>query len=80
LFGYNYAFFGIVRTPVIRGGVDDKFVDGNHTFLAVYTEMFLQISMDYNSLPDPRTLTASEIRFYFNGLREGLKSHTKPGA
>ncbi len=47
-------------------------------FQPVYTEMLLQISRDYPGLPDSRTLKAHEIRFYYEGVREELKSHTKP--
>jgi len=31
--------------------------------------MLRQICRDYSSLPDPRTLTMSEIRFFYEGLR-----------
>ncbi len=44
----------------------------------VYTEMFYQICRDYSTLPDIRTITASEIRFFYNGLRAELREHTKP--
>jgi hypothetical protein len=37
--------------------------------------MLLQICMDYPGLPDPRTLTVSDIRFFYNGLRKTLKKH-----
>lgn len=40
--------------------------------------MLLQISRDYPSLPDPRTLTLTEIRFFYEGLRAELKKHTRP--
>lgn len=43
----------------------------------VYSEMLLQITMDYPGLPDPRTLTNSEIRFFYEGLRPSLRKHTK---
>lgn len=46
--------------------------------MPVYTEMFLQISRDYASLPDPRSLTMTEIRFYYEGLRPELRRHTAP--
>jgi hypothetical protein len=49
-----------------------------HTLLAVYGEMLLQICRDYPGLPDPRTLSMSEIRFYYEGLRRELREHTKP--
>ena len=40
--------------------------------------MFLQICRDYTSLPDPRSLRLSEMRFFYNGMREELKRRTKP--
>lgn len=40
--------------------------------------MLLQICSDYPGLPDPRTLSLDEIRFFYAGLRPGLKKHTKP--
>lgn len=39
--------------------------------------MVLQIARDYSGLPDVRTLKAHEIRFFYNGLRDELKAHTK---
>jgi hypothetical protein len=44
----------------------------------VYGEMLLQICRDYPGLPDPRTLTACEIRFFYEGLRGELRHATKP--
>jgi hypothetical protein len=49
-----------------------------HRLDAVYGEMLIQISLDFAGLPDPRELTLSEIRFFYNGLREILKQRTKP--
>ena len=40
--------------------------------------MLIQICRDYPGLSDPRTLTMSEIRFFYDGLRGELKEHTKP--
>jgi len=40
--------------------------------------MLLQICSDYPGLPDPRTLTLDEIRFFYSGLRKGLRERTKP--
>ena len=62
----------------MRFGVDEKLPDGGHTYGPVYTEMFLQVCRDYASLPDPRTLTFKEIRFYYEGLRAELKRGTRP--
>jgi hypothetical protein len=73
-----------VATPLVRGGVDDFLIkrpdrdEPGHTLLPVYGEMFLQICQDYHSLPDPRTLTLAEMRYFYSGLRSGLKQHTKP--
>lgn len=39
--------------------------------------MLLQICRDYSSLPDPRTLRFSEIRWFYEGMRAELKRHTK---
>lgn len=57
----------------MRHGADYKIPKGGHTLLTVYTEMLLQITRDYNGLPDVRTLKISEIRFFYEGLREELK-------
>jgi len=48
-----------------------------HTLLAVYVEMMLQVARDYAGF-DVRTLTMSEIRFFYNGLRPELKRYTSP--
>lgn len=40
--------------------------------------MLLQICRDYPGLPDPRTLKIREIKFFYDGLRNELKEHTKP--
>jgi len=39
--------------------------------------MLLQITRDYSGLPDVRTLKAHEIAFFYEGLKEELKEHTK---
>lgn len=61
----------------MRRGVDEKLSNGSNTFQNVYAEMLLQISRDYAGLPDVRTLKASEIRFFYEGLRGELKKYTK---
>lgn len=73
--GHN-AFFGLVRTPLVRHGQDEKHAKGGHTFLPVHTEMLYQVCRDYPGLPDPRTLRAFEIRFFYEGLRGELRHHT----
>ena len=45
--------------------------------MAVYSEMLLQVSREYSGLPDPRTMTLEEIRFFYEGLRGDLYSLTK---
>jgi len=78
MFSGNDSFFGIVNTPLVRYGEDTKLRGKEHTAGAVYCEMLLQIARDYSSLPDVRTLLASDIRFFYDGLRSELKEHTKP--
>jgi len=78
VFGGNSSFFGVVKTPLVRHGENQKIPKGEHTAGVVYQEMLLQIARDYQGLPDIRTLRAFEIRFFYNGLRSELKQHTKP--
>lgn len=40
-------------------------------------EQMLQIAADYNGLPDVRTLTIPEIRYFFSGLIYGLIERQK---
>lgn len=49
-----------------------------HKLIHVYGEMLVQICRDYNGLPDARTLTMAEIRFFYNALRPELKKATAP--
>lgn len=69
---------------LIRGGAEDRFVPDRetgqvtHTMAPVYCMMLRQIARDYPGLPDARTLTLSEIRFFYDGLRAELKVVTKP--
>lgn len=80
--GYFRFFDGLVRVPLVRWGADFKHKrkdgDPGHIASRVYAEMLLQVCRDYPGLPDPRTLRASEIRFFYEGLREELKEATKP--
>jgi hypothetical protein len=39
--------------------------------------MLLQVSRDYAGLPDPRTLTFTETRFFYEALRPELRRYTK---
>lgn len=72
------AFNGIVCTPLVRHGEDGYLSKGEHLFINVYTEMFIQVCRDYPGIPDARTLKAHEIRFFYDGLRSEIKAHTKP--
>jgi hypothetical protein len=49
-----------------------------HTLHNVHVEMLIQICRDYAGLPDPRDLTLTEIRWFYDGLRPELKRHTTP--
>lgn len=49
-----------------------------HTVPNVYREMLLQICREYPGLPDPRTLTMSEVRFFYAPLLPELKRQTTP--
>jgi hypothetical protein len=40
---------------------------------AAYGAMLLQICRDYPGLPDPRSLTLADIRFFYDGIRHELK-------
>lgn len=82
------TFFSITTVLLIRHGIEERLpikIDAKtgvsyatNLFFRVHREMLLQICQDYNSLPDYRTLSVSEIRFFYGGLREGLKETTKP--
>ncbi len=50
----------------------------HHTCSVVHRTMLRQICSDYRVLPDPRTLTITEILFWYDGLREVLQERTKP--
>lgn len=63
---------------LVRHGEDFKLPGGANTFGVVYGEMLRQIARDYSGLPDVRTLTATEILFFYDGLRPELKAHTAP--
>jgi len=40
--------------------------------------MMLDICAQYPGLPDVRSLSAGEIRFFYNGIRKTLHELTKP--
>jgi hypothetical protein len=68
----------------VRGGYDWKLEPhretgvATHTLPNVYGEMMLQVCSDYPNAPPARTMTLSEIRFFYEGLRAGLRKTTKP--
>lgn len=45
--------------------------------MAVYTEMFLQVMLEYNSLGDFRRLTYDEVKFFYEAIRPSLRRATK---
>ena len=49
-----------------------------HTLQVVYKEMLRQVCRDYSGLPDFRTLELSDIRFFYEGVRDELEALTKP--
>ena len=85
MYGARYPFFELtVSTKLVRKGEDAELPrhretgKSSHTLLPVYSEMLLQICRDYPSLPNPRSLTLSEIRFFYNGSRNTLHEMTRP--
>ena len=48
-----------------------KLISGN-TFARVYGSMLLQICLEYPSLPTVETMTANQIRFFYDGIRANL--------
>ena len=77
--GDHVAFFGVIVTPLVRRGVNERIPGGGHGYFPVHVEMLLQICAEYAGLPDVRTLRASEIRLFYNGIREALQQRTKGG-
>ena len=75
--GVIRAIDGLTQATLIRHGGDFRHPKRGHTGPTVYTEMLLQICRDYPGLPDPRTLTWRQIRFFYEGLRPELTKHTK---
>lgn len=75
--GNRCAFFAsLASTPLVRHGVD--FVLADHRLVYVYQEMMLTIAANYSSAPDVRTMTLSELRLFYNGIRETLRAMSKP--
>lgn len=61
----------------MRKGADVEFPPEQHTIPIVFRAMLIQVCLDYPGLPDARTLTLSEIRFFYDGIRESLIERTK---
>ena len=80
------AFFGLdARSTVVEGGQDGYLravrnengeLTSTHKMVPVYMIMWMQIQMDYSSLPNPLSLKRSEILTYYNFIRKDLKSRT----
>lgn len=66
------AFFGLTTARLVIEGEDRPIPEGNYA-AAVYPAMMIQIALEYNSAPDVRGLTSSELRFFYDGIRGGLK-------
>lgn len=69
----------------MRGGADVQLPRDRetgksaHTLIPVYREMLLIICREYPGLPDPRTLRTSQIRFFYEPLRDHvLKPKKQP--
>jgi len=76
LHGAYHAFNGLVRVTLIRYGADYRLPKGGHNYINVYSEMLLQICMEYPGLPDALVLEAAQIRFFYAGLRAQLIKQT----
>jgi len=83
--GARNPFFELkVSTKLVRKGSDAELPrdretgKSTHTLFPVYSEMLLQICRDYPALPNPRSLSMTEIRFFYNGLRNTLHEMTSP--
>jgi hypothetical protein len=68
-------------TKRVRDATSDrkqKVYRRDHTSSRVHRTMLWQICRDYSTLPDPRTLTITEIVFWYAGLRADLYERTRP--
>lgn len=75
MLSHRQPFFGgPVVDRIVRNGADTRLAKGGDT----WREMLLQCARDYPGLPDARTLSISEIVFFYEGLRPELHKHTKP--
>jgi hypothetical protein len=57
---------------------EDGRVVNSHTLGPVYTVMLRQIARDYSGLPDARTLTLDQIRWFYDGLIHEISSLPPP--
>lgn len=78
----DQPFYWLTRATVVRGGESRRLIarEGGNYFARVHGEMLLQICRDYSTLPPLSEITASQIRFFYDGLRAELEKHTAPGA
>jgi len=82
------TFFGVdVRATVVRGGLNTRLrgvrneegvLLSVHKLAPVYLEMWMQIQIEYPSLPPPKSLTLSEVQTYYDFIRGDLKDRTRP--
>jgi hypothetical protein len=73
---------------VVRGGADahiDRVKDEDgvprhvHTVMNVHREMLYQVASDYGAAVGPAfDMELSTIRYWYEGLRAGLRDTTKP--
>lgn len=76
----HVAFFSLrAIAKLVRAGADVVVSEakGGHRWWGVHLEMLLTCCRWYHTLPDPRSLTAGEIRVYYDGLRPELRRATK---
>ena len=66
------------RDAISEGRKKKKIYRRDHTSSVVHRSMLWQICRGYSTLPDPRTLTITEIVFWYDGLRVELRERTKP--
>lgn len=60
---------------LIIGGCESPIAkrDGGNLFATVHRQMALVIARNYNGAPDVRTMTASQIRLFYDALRPELR-------
>lgn len=81
MYGGRPFFDGITTATVVRHGGSFPLNWGGleNRVGIIHREMILQIATDYPGLPDVRTLTLSQIRFFYEGVRARLEEATKDG-